>query len=104
MCELTGPCALAAMRGTARLPFEYGVIDKTGEDVELFSTREDAIARARECHRNYIHIRPFRVVKITMGPLDDDPDECEVSDRETLTERRTCEAEERIRAASEGTP
>ncbi|HET7596024.1 MAG TPA: hypothetical protein VFK15_03770 [Burkholderiales bacterium] len=93
------------MRGIGRMPFGYGVMDKCGEDVELFATREDAIARARECHREYIHIRPFRVVKITLEPIkDDDEAEREVHDRETLTERRTCEAKERIRAASEGTP
>ena len=100
MCECHSD-AIEALRGTAKLPFGYGVIDKTGEDMELFATRDEAIARARECHRRYIHIRPFRVVKITMEPLDDDPDEREVSERESLTERCTCEAEERIRAASE---
>ena len=36
--------------------------------------------------------------------VDDDPDQCEVSDRETLTERRSEESERRIRAESEGTP
>lgn len=100
MCECHSD-AIEALRGTAKLPFGYGVIDKTGEDMELFATREGAIARARECHKKYIHIRPFRIVKITMEPLDDDPDEREVSDRETLTERRACEAEERYRAMTE---
>lgn len=94
--------ALEKLRGIVRMPFGYGVIDKCGEDVELFATRDEAIARARECHKKYIHIRPFRVVKITMEPLDDDPDEREVGDRESLTERRTCEAEERYRADTEG--
>lgn len=102
MCESTGPCEIAALRGTVKLPFGYGVIDKTGEDMELFSTRDAAIARARECHKRYIYIRPFRVVKVTMEPLDDDPDEREVSERESLTERRTCEAEERYRDMTEG--
>lgn len=96
--------AIEALCGTTKLPFGYGVIDKTGEDMELFATRDEAIARARECHKKYIHIRPFRVVKITMEPLDDDPDERDVIDRESLTERRACEAEERYRAASEVTP
>ena len=36
--------------------------------------------------------------------VDDDPDQREVSDRETLTERRAEESERRIRAESEGTP
>ena len=102
-CKPLAPMPKSDFQGVFMLPFGYGVIDHTGEDVELFATREGAIARARECHRDYIHIRPFRVVKITMEPLDDDPDEREVRDRETLTERLACEDEERIRAESEGT-
>lgn len=101
-CKPLAPMPKSDFQGVLMLPFGYGVIDHTGQDVELFATREGAIARARECHRNYIHIRPFRVVKITMEPLDDDPDEREVRERETLTERRTCEAEERYRAMTEG--
>ena len=95
--------ALEAMRGIGRVPFGYGVMDKCGEDVELFATRDEAIARARECHRHYPHIRPFRVMRISMHPIsDDDPDNQEVRDRESLTERRTCEAEERYRDMTEG--
>lgn len=92
------PAAINGLRGVVRQPFGYGVMDKTHLDVEVYTTREDAIARARECHLKYPFIRPFRVVKITAEPLDDDPNECEVRDRETLTERRACEADERIGA------
>lgn len=66
--------AVDNLRGVVRRPFGYGVMDKTCLDLEFYATREDAIERARECHRKYPYIRPFRVVKITLEPIKDDAD------------------------------
>lgn len=89
MCECHSD-AIEALRGTAKLPFGYGVIDKTGEDMELFATRDEAIARARECHRHYPHIRPFRVMRISMHPIsDDDPDDHELREAFLRARSRT---------------
>lgn len=99
---MSTPSAVDKLRSVIRRPFAYGVVDATDADVEVYATREDAIARARECHQKYTYIRPFRVVRISMRPISDD-DEREVRERETLTERRAEEAERRQRAESEGT-
>lgn len=75
-CKPLAPMAstLDKLRGVVRHPFGYGVMDKTCLDLEFYATREDAIERARECHRKYPYIRPFRVVKITLEPIKDDAD------------------------------
>ena len=106
MCELIGDKMNAATSEPREWWMVVGVKDG---DKEIFPTRALAEALALVNNFKYEGLGPYRVLHVMEYDVkgnqgDDRPDAEEVRDRETLTERRACEAERAHRAVTEGTP